>query len=89
MANSKSNHFSNYFHENGLNVFKPWESTREIINISKKRKSDITSIQIVNKTVKKSSEIKSVVNESNKYFISIAKQIEEKSVKRNINTTNM
>lgn len=89
MANSKSNCFSSYFHENGLNVFKTWESTREIMNISKKRKSDITSIEIVNKTVKKSLEINSVVNEFNKYFISIDKQIEEKSVKRNINTVNM
>ena len=59
------------------------------MNISKKRKSDITSIEIVNKTVKKSLEINSVVNEFNKYFISIDKQIEEKSVKRNINTVNM
>ena len=49
MPNSKSNHFNKYFHENGLNLFKPWESNREIINISKKRKSDITSIQIYNK----------------------------------------
>ena len=74
MPNSKSNHFNKYFHENGLNLFKPWESNREIINISKKRKSDITSIQIYNKIVRKFSEMNLVVNEFNKYFISIAKQ---------------
>ena len=78
MQNRKSNHFNNYSHENKLNLFKTWEGIREIINISKNRKTDITSIQIGNKTVKKSSEI---ANEFNKHFTSIAKQIEEKIVK--------
>ena len=76
--NSKSNQFNNYFHKIKLNLFKTWEGIREIINISKNRKTDITSIQIGNKTVKKSSEI---ANEFNKHFTSIAKQIEEKIVK--------
>ena len=78
MQNSKSNHFNNYFHENKLNLFKTWEGIREIINISTNRKTDITSIQIGNKTVKKSSQI---ANEFNKHFTYIAKQIEEKIVK--------
>ena len=51
MQNSKSNHFNNYFHENKLNLFKTWEGIREIINVSKKGKTDITSVQIGNKTV--------------------------------------
>ena len=76
--NSKSNQFKNYFHKIKLNLFKTWEGIREIINISKNRKTDITSIQIGNKTVKKSSEI---ANEFNKHFTFIAKQIEEKIVK--------
>ena len=42
------------------------------MNISKKGKTDVTSIQIGNKTAKKSSEI---ANEFNKYFTSIAKEI--------------
>ena len=53
MQNSKSNHFNNYFHENKLNLFKTWEGIREIINVSKKGRTDITSVQIGNKTVKK------------------------------------
>ena len=57
MQNSTLNHFSNYFHENKLNLFKTWEQIGDIINISKKGKTDITSIQIGNKTVKHSSEI--------------------------------
>ena len=43
MRNSKSNHFNNYFHENILNLFKTWESISEIINMSEKGKTDITS----------------------------------------------
>ena len=78
MRNSKSNHFNNYFHENKSNLIKTWEGIREIISTSKKRKTDITSIQIGNKTVKKSSE---KANEFNKHFTSIAKQIEEKILK--------
>ena len=76
--NSKGNHFNNFFHYNKLNLFKTWEDIREIINISKKRTTDITSIQIGNKTVKNSYEIAS---EFNKRFTSIAKQIEEKLIK--------
>ena len=78
MRNSESNYFYNYFHENKLNLFKTWEGIGEIIKISKREKTDITSIQIGNKTVKKSSEI---ANEFNKHFTSIAKQLEEKLVK--------
>ena len=76
--NSKANHFNNFFRENKLNLFKTWEGIREIINISKKRTTDITSLQICNKTVKNSYEIAS---EFNKHFTSIAKQIEEKLIK--------
>ena len=43
MQNSKSNHFNNYFHENKSNLFKTWEGIREIIIISKKRKTDNTN----------------------------------------------
>ena len=56
MRNSKSNHFNNYFHENKLNLFKTQEVIREMINISKNRKTDVTSTQIGNKNVKKSSD---------------------------------
>ena len=77
---SKANHFNNFFRENKLNLFKTWEAIREIINISKKRTTDITSLQIGNKTVKNSYEIAS---EFNKHFTSIGKQIEEKLKNQN------
>ena len=76
--NSKVNHFNNFFRENKLNLFKTWEAIREIINISKKRTTDITSTQIGNKTVKNSNE---TASEFNKYFTSIARQIEETLIK--------
>ena len=75
MRNSKSNHFNNYFHKIKLNLFKTLEGIREIINISKKGRVSITSIQIGNKTVRQSSEI---VNEFHYHFTSIAKQIVKK-----------
>ena len=55
--NSKANHFNNFFRGNELNLIKTWEGIREIINISKKRTKDTTSIQIGNKAIKNSSEI--------------------------------
>ena len=76
--NSKANHFNNFFRENKLNLFKTWEGIKKIIIISKKRTTDIISIQIGNKTVKNSYEIAS---EFKKHFTSIARQIEEKLIK--------
>ena len=64
--------------ENTLNLFKAWVGIKEVMNISKKRKTDITYIQSGNKTVKTSSKI---VNEFTKHFTSIAKKIEEKLVR--------
>ena len=55
MPNSKSKHFNNSFHKNKLIIFKTWAGIREIINAPKKGKTDITSIQIGNKPVEKSS----------------------------------
>ena len=69
-GNSKANHFNNFFCENKLNLFKTWEGIREIINISKKQITNITSIQTGNKTVKNFYEI---ATEFNKHFTSIAK----------------
>ena len=51
MQNSKLNHFNNFFHEN---LFKTREGIREIVNISKKGKTDITSIYIGKKKLLKS-----------------------------------
>ena len=55
MPNNKSKHFNNSFHKNKLIIFKTWAGSREIINAPKKGKTDITSIQIGNKPVEKSS----------------------------------
>ena len=76
--NSKASHFNNFFRESKLNLFKTWEGIRETINVSKERATDITSIQIGNKTVKTSYEI---AGEFHKYFTSIVKKIEENLIK--------
>ena len=57
MENSKSNNFNKCFHENKLNLFKTWESFRDIIIISKNGKAVLTSIQIEKKLLKKPSEM--------------------------------
>ena len=49
--NNKANHFNNYFLENEENFFKTQESIRKIINISKKRTTDVAYIEIGYKTV--------------------------------------
>ena len=43
---SKFKHYNNYFQENRPNLFKTWEGIRDIINITKKSKNNINSIQV-------------------------------------------
>ena len=62
MQNSKANHFNDLFHKNKLNLFKTWESIRDIIEIYKNWVKCVTSVQIGNRTVKNSSEIASKFN---------------------------
>ena len=54
------------------------EGIREIMNISKKGSNNIDCIQIGKNTITNSSDI---ANEFNRYFTSIAKQIEEKLIR--------
>ena len=61
-----------------MNIFKTWERIREIINISKKRWNNISSIRIGKSTITNSS---GVANEFNRHFTSVAKQIEAKIIK--------
>ena len=68
---SKANHFNNFFHQNKLNLLKIWEGIKEIINISKKRTTDI---KFGDKASKNSYEI---TREFSKHFTAIAKQIEK------------
>ena len=75
MRKSKANHFNKYFQDNKLNIFKIWEGIREIINISKIGLNNINCIQTGKTTISNSSDI---ANEFNRYFTSVAKQIEEK-----------
>ena len=61
--NSTANHCNNFFREeNKFSLFKIWKGIRENIKMSKKRTTDITSIEIGNKTVKNSYEIASEFN---------------------------
>ena len=76
---SKTNHFNQYFQDNKLNIFKTWGwGIREIINISKKWSNSINCIQIGRSTITNSCDI---INDFNRHFTSVAKQIEEKLIK--------
>ena len=75
---SKGNHYNKYFHDNKLNVFKTWEGVSELISISKKGSKNVNCIQIGKNTITNSSDI---ANEFNRYFTSVAKQIERKLLK--------
>ena len=76
---SKANHYNKFFHENKLNLFKTWQGIKEIINISKKGNKVINCIQNVNDMTINSP--KEIVEEFNKHFTSIAKNIEKKLIK--------
>ena len=72
---SKFNHYNNYFHENRLNLFKTWEGIRDIINITKKSKNNINSIQVNGRGI---TDPPIIANEFNNHFTTIDKQIEAK-----------
>ena len=82
---SKFNHYNNYFQENRLNLFKTWEGIRDIINITKKSKSSINSIQVNGKDI---TDPAIIANEFNNHFTTIAKQIEAKLIKPNFYFSN-
>ena len=78
---SKFNHYNNYFQENRLNVFKTWEGIRDIINITKKSKNNISSIQVNGKDV---TDPVISANYFNNHFTTIAKEIEAKLIAPNL-----
>ena len=69
--NSTPNHFNNFFREeNKFSLFKIQKGIRETIKMSKKQTTDITSMEIGNKTVKDSYEIASEFNKpSSKHWL--------------------
>ena len=78
---TKFNHYNNYFQENRLNLFKTWEGIRDIINITKKSKNNINSIQVNGRDI---TDPAIIANEFNNYFTTIAKQIEAKLIAPNL-----
>ena len=82
---SKFNHYNNYFQESKLNLFKTWEGIRDKINITKKYKSNVNSIQVNGKDI---SDPAIIANEFNKHFTIIAKEIEAKLIPPNLHFSN-
>ena len=82
---SKFNHYNNYFQENRLNLFKTWEGIRDIINITKKSKNNINSIQVNSKDI---IDPAIIANEFNNHFTTIAKEIEAKLLAPNLHFSN-
>ena len=82
---SKFNHYNKYFQENRLNLFKTWESIRDIINITKKSKNNINSIQVNGTDI---TDPAIIANEFNKQFTTIAKQFKAKLITRNFHFSN-
>ena len=78
---SKFNHYNNYLQENRLNLFKTWEGIRDIINITKKSKNNINSIQVNGTDI---TDPAIIANEFNNHFTTIAKQIEAKLIALNL-----
>ena len=64
----KFNHYNNYFQDNRLNLFKTWEGIRDIINITKKPKNNINSIQVNGKDI---TDPAIITNEFNNHFTTI------------------
>ena len=81
----KFNQYNNYFQENRLNLFKTQERIRDIINITKKSKSNINSIQANGRDI-----TDPAINgsEFNNHFTTIAKQIVAKLIIPNFHFSN-
>ena len=82
---SKSKHYNNYFQENRLNLFKTWEGIWDIINITKKSKNNINSIQVNGRDI---TDPAIIANEFNNHFTTIATQIEAKLITPNSHFSN-
>ena len=91
---SKFNNYNNYFQENrlnlfktweGLNLLKTWEGIKDIINITKKSKNNINSIQVNGRDI---TDPAIITNEFNNHFTTIAKQIEAKLITPNFHFSN-
>ena len=71
----KFKHYNNYFQGNRRNLFKTWEGIADIINITKKSKNNINSIQANCRDI---TDPAIIANEFKNQFTTIAKPIEEK-----------
>ena len=75
---SKKNYYQNYFTENANNIRNTWKGIKTIINIKDNRKTQPTSL-IIDKEI--TNDPKKIANEFNKYFSSIASQLQNKIYK--------
>ena len=81
---SKSMHYQKYFETNKLNLRKTWDGIREVINIRKKKRQTINTLNSDNRIINKDRKIS---EQFNKHFCNIAKIIEKEipSAKNNFN----
>ena len=72
---SKKKYYSDFFEEHNTNIKKTWEGIREILNVSKKKSTNIRNIVDGESTL---IDTKGITNALNKFYVNIGKSIDEK-----------
>ena len=72
----------NFFEENKTNLKRTWEGIRNVVNISKKKKTAINSLSYKGKCITDKVEI---ANSLNEFFVNIGNTVEEKIPQTNKN----
>ena len=72
---SKNKYYSDFFEEHNTNIKKTWEGIRVILNVSKKKSTNIRNIVDGESTLIVT---KGITNALNKFYVNIGKSIDEK-----------
>ena len=75
LRNSKKEYFNAFFEENQSNIKETWKGIRNLINVSKKSKSNINKIIENGKEITNPIEIADILNN---FYINIGENVEEK-----------
>ena len=82
VRDSKRQYYMNFFEENKTNLKRTWEGIRNVVNISKKKKTAINSLSYKDKCITDKVEI---ANSLNEFFVNIGNTVEEKIPQTNKN----
>ena len=82
VRDSKRQYYMNFFEENKTNLKRTWEGIRNVVNISKKKKTAINSLSYKDKYITDKVEI---ANSLNEFFVNIGNTVEEKIPQTNKN----